>query len=317
MNDVRSAVTLRMPRVPALARFAVAISGLTVLGHAFFGFEQSYLHPVVGALTAYVVEFVLETLRARTQGATPTYRGGGRQAAVFLLAPHITGLTIAMLTYSNERMMPLVFTVAAAIASKYIFRVPVVEGGTRHFLNPSNFGIALTLTLIRSVGLAPPYQVTAQLSGVLDVLVPMALCVSGTFLNAAFTRKMPLILGWLVGFVVHAVARTLLFDANLSGILAPMTGPIFVLFTFFMVTDPGTTPTRAVPQLAFGFGVAMAYLLLMSVHVVFALFYALVIVSCVRGAWMAYAARRARQSDGEAQTAPCELRPAAEPVQAA
>jgi Na+-translocating ferredoxin:NAD+ oxidoreductase RnfD subunit len=138
---------------------------------------------------------------------------------------------------------------------------------------------------------------------VLDVLVPMALLVSGTFLNTGFTRKMPLIVGWLGGFVLQAVLRAELFDANLIGILAPMTGPIFVLFTFFMVTDPGTTPTRNGAQVAFGFGVAMTYFLFMSVHVVFALFYALVVVSSVRGAAMYYAARRARRLDGQADAA--------------
>ena len=62
-----------------------------------------------------------------------------------------------------------------------------------------------------------------------------------------------------------------------------MTGVAFVLFTFYMVPDPGTTPTRPRDQVWFGAAVALTYGLLQALHVVYGLFFALAIVCCVRG----------------------------------
>jgi enediyne biosynthesis protein E5 len=59
------------------------------------------------------------------------------------------------------------------------------------------------------------------------------------------------------------------------------------------VTDPATTPSTVRGQVAFGAGVAAAYGALMSLHVVFGLFFALTFVCAVRGgllqaqAWLA------------------------------
>ncbi|HEX4613501.1 MAG TPA: hypothetical protein VH092_35290, partial [Urbifossiella sp.] len=60
----------------------------------------------------------------------------------------------------------------------------------------------------------------------------------------------------------------------------------FILFTFYMVTDPATTPDRPRAQIAFGASVALVYSLLLANHVVFGLFAALVIVCVARGLGM-------------------------------
>jgi hypothetical protein len=62
-----------------------------------------------------------------------------------------------------------------------------------------------------------------------------------------------------------------------------MTGLAFLLYTFYMVTDPATTPSSPRGQVAFGLSVAAVYGLLMVSHVVFGLFFALTIVCSVRG----------------------------------
>jgi hypothetical protein len=56
-----------------------------------------------------------------------------------------------------------------------------------------------------------------------------------------------------------------------------------VLFTFYMVTDPGTTPSKPLDQIIFGVSVAFVYGILMAFHVVFGLFFALTIVCSIRG----------------------------------
>jgi hypothetical protein len=189
-----------------------------------------------------------------------------------------------------------VFGTVVALVSKSLLRAPV-GAGSRHFFNPSNFGITVTLLLFPWVGIAPPYQFTEYLGRVGDLALPAVIIISGTFLNAKFTRKLPLIAGWLGGFVAQALIRSVIFDTPSTAGLVPITSVAFILFSFYMVTDPATTPTEPRAQIFFGLSVAATYGLLLFVHVVFGLFFALTIVCAVRGVSLyakAYLAQRER-----------------------
>ena len=74
-----------------------------------------------------------------------------------------------------------------------------------------------------------------------------------------------------------------MFGTPVAAAWMPMTGLAFVLYTFYMVTDPATTPSSPRAQIAFGTAVAAAYGLLVTVHVVFGLFFALTIICAIRG----------------------------------
>jgi hypothetical protein len=276
----------RANRLGGLRRFAIAITVLNILGHAFFGFEQSFAQPVVALLSAYSAELLLEFIDARFNRRPLRFLGGGpRKFVEFLLSAHITGLACAMLLYANERLGPVIFAAVVAICSKCILRAPVGRG-TRHFLNPSNFGITATLLAFSWVSVAPPYQFTENMTGVGDWILPAVIICTGTFLNARFTHRLPLIAAWLGGFVVQAAVRSVFLDTPFGAGLVPMTGVAFILYTFYMVTDPATTPEGRRDQIVFGFSVAAVYGLLMTTHIVFGLFFALTIVCTVRGAWM-------------------------------
>jgi enediyne biosynthesis protein E5 len=276
-------------RIAALRRFSMGITGLTIVGHIWLGFEQSWAQVLVSIATCYSVELALEAVDAWSARRPARFRGGPVALVDFLLPAHITALAIALLLYPNGRLEPIVFAGAVAIASKAILRAPVGPG-RRHFFNPSNFGIAVTLLAFPAVSIAPPYHFTENVSGIGDWLVPLFVLGTGTLLNLRLTGKIPLIAAWLGGFAVQAVVRHLTLGASLEGALLPMTGMAFLLFTFYMVTDPGTTPIRTRNQVAFGASVAVVYGVLLASHVVFTLFFALVIVSAVRGAWLYFAA---------------------------
>jgi enediyne biosynthesis protein E5 len=269
-------------RLAALRRFAVAITILNIAGHAFLGFEQSLAQVFASLITAYSLEILLEVIDARANKRTPRFVGGFKQLVDFLLPGHITGLAVAMLLYANDQIFPIVFAATVAIGSKAIFRSPAAAGG-RHFFNPSNVGIAATLILFPWVGIAPPYQFTENLGGVAHWILPAIFICTGSFLNYRFTRRMPLIIGWVVGFALQAVIRNLLFGTSWRAGLEPITGVAFLLFTFYMVTDPGTTPAKTLNQVLFGVGVALTYAVLMFFHLTFGLFFSLVIVCALRG----------------------------------
>lgn len=278
-------------RVAALRRFALSITVFTVAGHLFLGFEQAYLTPVVAVLTAYAVELVFDALDATATGRRPWLLGGPagrnspRDLVDFLLPAHIGGLACAMLLYGNARLMPTVFAVVVAVTSKYVLRVPV-NGRPRHFMNPSNLGIVVTLLLFPWVGIAPPYQFTEHVTGVLDWAIPLAILAAGTFLNGKLTGRLPLIAGWAGGFAAQAVFRwAFTDDVALLSALLPMTGVAFVIYTNYMITDPGTTPSRTRDQVLFGLATAAAYGVLVQFHVVFGMFFALAIVCALRGMW--------------------------------
>jgi enediyne biosynthesis protein E5 len=278
-------------RLGGLSRFAFAITVLNILGHAFLGFEQSWLTPFVALATAYGTELVGETIEARVSYRPARYGGSFLNLVKFLLPAHISGLAVGMLLYAAENVAAIAFAAATAMASKYVFRMVVSVGPDgrptfRHFLNPSNFGITVTLLLFPTVGIAPPYQFTENTSGIVDWILPLIIICSGSYLNLKATGRIPLIISWVLAFAVQAAARSAVNGTPLMAACMPMTGFAFILFTFYMITDPATSPSRTSSQVAFATAVAAVYGLLMEFHVVFGLFYALTIVTAGRGSWL-------------------------------
>lgn len=271
-------------RLAALRRFALAISVLNVLGHSVLGFEMSYAHPVVALAVAYTLEIGLEWLDARALGRRAQFLGNGLVGLIdFLLPGHITALACAMLLYTNETFWPLIFAVTVGVCSKYIFRAPVGKGKTRHFFNPSNTGITAALVVFPWIGVTPPYQFTENVSGVWDWAIPAVVICTGSLLNGKLTKKFPLIAGWISGFLLQALIRGLLFDFRLIHALAPITGMAFLLFTFYMISDPGTTPVKPLNQFVFGFAVAAVYFFMDLLNMVYQIFFALFLVCTWRG----------------------------------
>lgn len=281
-------------RLGGLSRFAFAITVLNIAGHAFLGFEQSWITPLAALAATYVTEFVGETIESRVAGRRARYAGSFVDVVKFFLPAHITGLAVGMLLYAAENVAAIAFAASLAVASKYLFRVAVSvnrEGQPvfRHVLNPSNFGITVTLLLFPTVGIAPPYQFTENTSGIVDWILPLIIIGSGSYLNIKATGRIPLILAWVSAFAVQALIRAAVNGTPLTAGLLPMTGFAFILFTFYMITDPATTPSKTKHQIGFAAAIAAFYALFMQLHIVFGLFYALTAVTVMRGAWLALA----------------------------
>lgn len=269
------------PRENALLRFAISITVLNIAGHLVLGFEQSPITPITCVLVAYVVAIAFEALDAKLLGFTPKYRGGARHMFYFLLPAHISALAVAMLVYADN-WAPYVFATVVAVCSKYVFRLRV-NGRLRHYLNPSNFGIALTFVLFTNAGFAPPYQFITNTSGVIDWAVPMLILSLGTMLNGKLTKRMPLILGWVGGYVLQAFLRWAFLGDSFVATIGMMTGVAFVLYTNYMITDPATTPSSIREQVIFGLSTALVYGLMIAAGVAFAIFFALVLVCLANG----------------------------------
>jgi hypothetical protein len=285
------------PRVlKALQRFALSITIFNFVGYWLLGFEQPWLWPFIAIGTGYTVEIVLEVIGAAADKRTPRFRGNGPRGVMeFLLPAHITSLAVNMLTYVNDRVLVMMVGVTVAVGAKWVLRAPV-KGRLRHFMNPSNFGISIILLFYPWASIAPPYHFTERVVGPVDWIIPGLIIAGGTMINAKLTNRMWLILGWVGVFVLQAVVRGLLFGTSIPGALAVITSVAFVLFTNYMITDPGTSPSKPVSQVAFGGGVAVAYAVITAAHIAYGIFFGTALVCGIRGAflWVLHAVRKRR-----------------------
>ncbi|MGH3990901.1 MAG: enediyne biosynthesis protein, partial [Pseudonocardiaceae bacterium] len=208
----------------------------------------------------------------------------------------ITSLAVNMLIYVNDQLWVLIFGVAVAVGAKWVLRAPV-KGRLRHYMNPSNFGITVILLLFPWASIAPPYHFTENLHGWTDWIIPVVIIAAGTMLNAKLTNRMWLIGAWVITFAVQAVVRGFILDTAIPGALVMMTGVAFVLFTNYMITDPGTSPSKPASQVAFGAGVAIVYAFFTGAGIAYGLFFATASVCLIRGGflWALHVIDKARE----------------------
>lgn len=271
----------------ALRRFAISITVFNILGYTVLGFEQPWTWPFAALATAYLTEIGLEVIGSRVEGRQPRFAGNGVRGMIeFLYPSHITGLALNMLIYTNDQIWVMLFGVVIAVSAKWVIRAPV-KGKLRHFMNPSNFGLVMLLVLFPAwVSIAPPYHFTEYVNDFFSWLIVAIILLSGTMLNAMLTERLWLIMGWLSFFVLQAVVRGWLFDTSIPAALAMGTGVAFVLYTNYMVTDPGTSPSKPLSQFAFGAGIAVVYGFLMVAHIAYGLFFATAVVCLIRGGFL-------------------------------
>jgi hypothetical protein len=288
-----------MRRYFALWYFTTLLIVWNIVGHLFLGFEQSDIQPLVGVATGIIFQFLLEWIDARASGRKLRFAGSWADLINFLPPAIIPGLAVTMLLYPNARLMPVIFGVGLSICSKVIFRAPVGDGKTQHIFNPSNLGIVATLLLFPSIGVAPPYHFTENLTGVWHWALPGFVLATGLIVHGLFTGRLTLVLTWLVAFIVQGGLRSWYFGTSWIVPLTPMTSAAFMVFTLYMIPDPATTPVKPWRQALFGIAIAAVYGVLLVVHVVYCLFIGLAIVCAMRGvglyAWAAWQSIRANQ----------------------
>lgn len=143
---------------------------------------------------------------------------------------YITGISLALLIKPQANILwPFALGSFLAIGSKY-----VLAYRARHLWNPSNFAIAL-LVLVAA-------DSVAILSHQWGNDLATNLVIWGFGLAVAWrARVLHVTLTYVACFVVLALIRNLIVGGPLLAELAPITGPMYQLFVFFMVTDPRTT----------------------------------------------------------------------------
>jgi Na+-translocating ferredoxin:NAD+ oxidoreductase RnfD subunit len=227
------------------------ITCILLAGHLTFGILESYRKTLLAIVTSIATELVLGQIFLRKW--------------LHPASAYITGISVGILVRSPA-FWPYALCSAISIMSKYVLRI---KG--RHLWNPSNFGISVLLFL------AP--ETVASLSiqwG--NYLWPMiVIWVLGSVIIWRL-RRFHITAIYVVSFIAFAFLRSWVTGAPWQSEIAPITGPMYQLFIFFMITDPKTTVRSKTGQCVVVFLVALLEMMLRLRQVVYAPFYALFIV---------------------------------------
>ena len=152
-----------------------------------------------------------------------------RGKVVNLLSAYISGISLTLLIKpQGGALWPFVLGGFLAISSKYVLKYR-----DNHLWNPTNFAITALL-------LAAPDRVSVlshQFGN--DVTTNLVIWFFGLII-AARVGVLHITLTYVASFVLLNGARALALGQPLLPEIAPITGPMYQLFVFFMITDPRT-----------------------------------------------------------------------------
>jgi len=206
----------RQPRVRFDKRYLapLLVTLVLIVGQVTYGFLESWSRTALAIGTSIVMELVLGRLL------------GGRWP--HLASAYVSGISIGMLVRSPE-FWPYALCAAISIVSKYLIRV---DG--RHIWNPSNLGIVAMLVLASDTVASLSVQWGNSLLPMVVVWVFGAVIISTL-------GRFHITLTYVLSFLAFAALRSAVTGHPFLAEVAPITGPMYQLFIFFMITDPKTT----------------------------------------------------------------------------
>lgn len=209
------------------------ITTILIVGEWRFGVIGGYERLVVALGSCMLVEFILSRFVL------------GR--SVPLLSAYVSGTSVTLLLKPEAGLVwPFAMAGALAIASKYVLR-----WRGRHLWNPTNLSICILLLVASPVTAILSHEWGNQIGtnmvlwgyGLLVVSRAKVLPVTATYALSFLAFA-----GLRSGFDLHA------FKTEAS----PLTGVMYQLFCFFMITDPATTIRSKQGRLVVAFLIAFA-----------------------------------------------------------
>jgi len=232
----------------------VFITLILLIGHLSFGILESYPKTLLAIATSILAELMLARIFF---GKWP-----------HLASAYITGISVGILVRSPA-YWPFALCALISITSKYVLRVK-----DRHIWNPSNFGVSAILFLAGDVAASLSIQWG-------NFLAPMLVIWA---LGAAIIwrlRRFHITGTYVISFLAFALLRAWITGSPWMSEIAPITGPEYQLFIFFMITDPKTTVRSKAGQCIVAFSVALVEMVLRLNQIIYAPFYALFLVGPV------------------------------------
>jgi len=202
-----------IPRDPRILQIAF-LGTFLVAGILALGFELPPWQPPLILSTACFTQWGLTKL-LRVPAA-------GYRSAI------ISSLGLSLLLRSDAIWVP-VLAAFLAIASKFLIRI-----ADKHVFNPTNFGLAAAMLLTPHAWCSPSQW--GEGSATIAWLGMLGLSVA----HRAFRSDVSL--AFLGSWIALKAARVLYLGQKLPVLLHQLTVGSLILFTFFMISDPKTTP---------------------------------------------------------------------------
>ncbi len=229
----------------------ILITCILITAHLNFGILEAYGRTALAIVTAIATELILGRI---------TYGTWLHPASAY-----ISGISVGILVRSPF-LWPYFFASFISILSKYVLRV---KG--RHLWNPSNLGVSAVLFLA-------PQTVSLLSIQWGNNLWPMAVIWLLGFAIVWRVGRLHVSASYVVAFLVFALIRSAITGNPWQSTIAPITGPMYQLFIFFMVTDPKVGVRSKLGQVVVVVLVAFVEMLLRLNEVIYAPFYALFLV---------------------------------------
>ncbi|MDX1692140.1 MAG: FG-GAP-like repeat-containing protein [Ketobacteraceae bacterium] len=216
------------PRLPFVAiLITYVILGVTVLG---FNRSLGQIAVIVGTTCALDTIFSIIF----------------RRKVLFPLSSAITGFGLSILVNTAHGIWFPMIPAFFAVASKYLITV-----NGRHIFNPNLFGLLTAVTIGGGmISPAPAYQ-WGGYTAFSAFVVTAALILFVFRIN-----RNPLIISFLGFYTLTLFIRGYITQHHVPPetiIMGTITSPAFYLFTFFMITDPATSPRSTKGQIFMAF----------------------------------------------------------------
>ena len=251
---------LRDPRL----QLAAVVWTLQILGQTSFGFRVSIAQIFIAVGTCAVLEIGITMKRAH--------------AIVWPASAILTGNGIAFILrvpgtehgdwWSLHGWYIFAGVAAVGLLSKYVIKW---RGG--HIFNPSNFSLVLAFVILGSSRAEPLDLWWGPLSAAL-VFALLVIIVNGVIILRR-VKQLPVAIGFWVTFAIALIPVTLSGHGMMAAWQATpvegfqfwwilVTSPEILLFLFFMISDPKTTPSGRNAKYAFGACVGLLAALMLA-----------------------------------------------------
>ena len=207
----------------------VALSSLLAINFVWLDFGAKPLYSALAISSALLTQIVCSRLFGLKQ--------------IDLRSPLITGLSLSLLLRANDPWLPAIAGFIA-IASKFALRI---DG--RHIFNPAGFAIVVLLLTSTGVWISPgQWGASIWLA---TLLVFFAILV----LQAA--QRSDIALFFLGSHAMLLFARAYWLGDPLGIPLHQLQSGSLLIFAFFMISDPRTTPDSRAARFCFALAVAV------------------------------------------------------------
>jgi enediyne biosynthesis protein E5 len=160
-----------------------------------------------------------------------------------LLSALVTSFGICLLVRADSFWVhPLVASIA--IGSKFI-----ITSQRQHIFNPANFAAVVAGYALPGAWLSPGQWGQDPVLASLFCLLGLAVTIRA--------KRWDVALMFIGSFALLILLRALWIEARLATVLHTLMNGSLLLFTFFMISDPMTTPQRRWVRMSYAFAVAL------------------------------------------------------------